>query len=410
MIALFLSSENTEILFSLFLIFLTAKLSAELFERLKQPAVVGEIIAGILIGPSILGLVKQNEITKTFAEIGVILLLFIVGLEINPKAIFQVGGRALLVGVLGVVFPFFIGWGFLTIWGRPTIEGIFLGAAMVATSVGITARVLAGLNVLSVKTSQIIMAAAVIDDILGLLILSIVSSLAKGSINYKELFLTAFLSISFTLFMLFVGARIVNKTRSTVEHLKIGNAFFIFGLVICLGFSFLASQVGVAAIIGSFLAGMALSEFSENTDLHHKSGAVMEFMLPFFLVGIGLQMDLSVFKEPKIIILAFLTTLIASLTKLLGCGLAALPLGRKQALQIGVGMIPRGEVGIIVAQIGLGLGVMSSSLYGIVVFMTIVTTLIAPPLLTILFRETKNELADRNTEVVDCDKNLFTIE
>jgi Kef-type K+ transport system membrane component KefB len=155
---------------------------------------------------------------------------------------------------------------------------------------------------------------------------------------------------------------------------------------------------------------MALSEFSENTDLHHKSGAVMEFMLPFFLVGIGLQMDLSVFKEPKIIILAFLTTLIASLTKLLGCGLAALPLGRKQALQIGVGMIPRGEVGIIVAQIGLGLGVMSSSLYGIVVFMTIVTTLIAPPLLTILFRETKNELADRNTEVVDCDKNLFTIE
>ncbi len=409
-IAIFLSSENTEILFVIFIIFLAAKLSAELFERLKQPAVVGEILAGVLIGPSVLAIVKQTDLTKVLAEIGVILLLFTVGLEIKPKALFQVGGRALLVAVLGIIVPFFAGWGLLALWGKPTIEAFFLGAAMVATSVGITARVLASLNVLNTQTSQIIMGAAVIDDILGLLILSVVSSMAKGSINYKELALTAFLSIGFTFFMIFLGAKIVNKTRPTVERLKIGDAFFIVGLVICLGLSFLASYVGVAAIIGSFLAGMALSEFSEDTNLHNKSGAVMEFLLPFFLVGIGLQLDLSVFKDTNVIVLTLLATLVAVITKLVGCGLAALSLGRQQALQIGVGMVPRGEVGIIVAQIGLSLGVMSSALYGVVVFMAIATTLIAPPFLVVLFKESKNVLTDETTEVVDSDKKLSVIE
>lgn len=408
--AFFLSSDNTQILSVLFIIFLAAKLSAELFERLKQPAVVGEILAGVLIGPSLLALVKPTDLTKTLAEIGVILLLFTVGLEIKPKALFQVGARALLVAVLGVIIPFFAGWGLLTLWGETTIESIFLGAAMVATSVGITARVLASLNVLNTQTSQIIMGAAVIDDILGLLILSLVSSIAKGDINYKELAFTASLSIGFTLFMVFVGAKLVNKTRPGVEKLKIGNAFFIVGLVICLGLSFLASYVGVAAIIGSFLAGMAMSEFSEDTDLHHKSGAVMEFLLPFFLVGIGMQLELSVFKDINVIVLALLATVIAVVTKLIGCGLAALPLGRQQALQIGMGMVPRGEVGIIVAQIGLGLGVMSSALYGVIVFMAIATTLIAPPFLIVIFKESKNIIAADSEEVVDPDKKLSVIE
>ncbi|MBI4854247.1 MAG: cation:proton antiporter [Acidobacteria bacterium] len=407
---LFFLGDHTEILSTLFIIFLAAKLSAEVFERLKQPAVVGEILAGVLIGPSLLVLVKPTDLTKTLAEVGVILLLFTVGLEIKPKALFQVGSRALLVAVLGVIIPFFAGWLLLTLWGEPTIEGIFLGAAMVATSVGITARVLASLNVLNTQTSQIIMAAAVIDDILGLLVLSMVSSMAKGSVNYKELALSASLSIGFTLFMVFVGAKIVNKTRPTVEKLKIGNAFFIVGLTLCLGLSFLASYVGVAAIIGSFLAGMALSEFSEDTDLHHKSGAVMEFLLPFFLVGIGMQLELAVFKDPRVIILALLATLIAVITKLIGCGIAALPLGRKQALQIGMGMVPRGEVGIIVAQIGLGLGVMSNTLYGVVVFMAVATTLIAPPFLIVLFKETRNELAKEEEEIVDSDKTLSVME
>lgn len=411
-IAIFWSgAESGKVIFSLFVIFLAAKLSAEVFERIRQPAVVGEILAGVLIGPSLLGLVQQTELTKALAEIGVMILLFTVGLEISPKALFQVGKRAFLVAVLGVIVPFFAGWLLLELWGEPTIEGIFLGAAMVATSVGITARVLASLGVLSMQTSQVIMGAAVIDDVLGLIILSIVSSMAKGKINYGELILTAGLSIGFTLFMIFVGTKLVNKSRSSLERLKIGHAFFIFGLILCLGLSLLATYVGVAAIIGSFLAGMALSESTEDTELHLQSGAVMEFLLPFFLVGIGLQLDLTVFKDKQVIILTILATIIAVITKLIGCGLAALPMGRREAFQVGMGMVPRGEVGIIVAQIGLGLGVMSSALYGVVVFMSVATTLIAPPFLVQLFKDTNNKIIkEAKDEVVESDQDLSPIE
>jgi Kef-type K+ transport system membrane component KefB len=244
------------------------------------------------------------------------------------------------------------------------------------------------------------MGAAVIDDILGLIVLSVSSSLTKGGINYKELAWTAGLSIGFTLFMVFVGTKLVNKARSSIERLRIGHSLFIVGLATCLGFSLLATYVGVAAIIGAFLAGVALSEISEGTEMQRQAGAVMEFLLPFFLVGIGLQLDLSVFREGSIILLALLTTLLAVVTKLIGCGLVAWPLGRRSALQIGVGMVPRGEVGIVVAQIGLSLGVMTNALYGVVVFMAIATTLIAPPFLSRLFKG-ENTVLVAEAEVVE---------
>jgi Kef-type K+ transport system membrane component KefB len=411
MLGFFAGGHGEEILFSIFIIFIAAKLSAEFFERIRQPAVVGEILAGVLIGPSLLGLVKQTEITAALSEIGVILLLFTVGLEINPSALFKVGGRALLVAVAGVILPFIAGWALMALWGAPTIEGVFLGAAMVATSVGITARVLAAMNMLSTKASQIIMGAAVIDDVLGLLVLSVVSSMAKGNVNYNELALTAGLAIGFTLFMVFVGSKLVKKAKPTIERLKIGHSFFIVGLALCLGLSLLATYVGVAAIIGAFLAGMALAEVSEDTDLHHQAGAVMEFLVPFFLVGIGLQLDLSVFRDGNVIALALIATLLAVLTKLLGCGLAAWPLGRRTAFQIGMGMVPRGEVGIVVAQIGLGLGVLSGALYGVVVFMAVATTLIAPPFLTRLFKSGNMPPVDNTAvEVVESDQPFSALE
>ncbi|MEW6734706.1 MAG: cation:proton antiporter [Acidobacteriota bacterium] len=399
-LAFLFGGHADEMLLSLFIIFAAAKLSAEIFERLKQPAVVGEILAGVLIGPSVLGLVNQTEVTRALAEIGVILLLFTVGLEVNPKAILKVGKNALLIAVLGVILPFVAGYCLLTLWGAPTIERFFLGAAMVATSVGITARVLAAMNKLSTKASQIILAAAVIDDILGLLVLGVVSSMAKGKINYVEIIITATLSIGFTLFILFAGTKIAQKTKPQVDYLRIGHAFFIVGLILCFGLSLLATIAGVAGIIGAFLAGMALAEVSEDTDLHHQTGAVMEFLLPFFLVGIGLQLELSVFRNGSVIILALLTTLIAVMTKLIGCGLPAISYGKRTALQIGMGMVPRGEVGIIVAQLGLSLGVLSGALYGIVVFMAVATTLIAPPFLIPLFRSSQPDLSNAQIDTI----------
>lgn len=380
------ADAHTQLLFTLFVMFVAAKLFAEIFERLRQPAVAGEILAGVLIGPSVLNWVQPSELTATLSEIGVIFLLFFVGLETKPADIFRVGFRATMVAVLGVIFPFIAGYAMFRFWGQTNIESIFVGAAMVATSVGITARVLGQMKVLSAETSRIILGAAVIDDILGLLILAVVSSMAKGGVNYWHIGTTAALAIGFTLLIALVGARTVNKIRHRVENLRVGQSYLVFGFAVCLGLGLIASYIGVAAIIGAFLAGMALSESAEGTDMPLQAEAVTEFLLPFFLTSIGMQLNLSAMANGSVIMLAVLITLLACATKVFGCGLAVFSMGTKKALQVGVGMMPRGEVGIVVAQIGLGLGSIGDAAYGVVLVMAIATTLIAPPLLVPLYK------------------------
>jgi Na+:H+ antiporter len=384
---LFASTGGERLLFTVFVMFVAAKLAAEIFERLKQPAVAGEILAGVVIGPSVLGWVAPSELTGALSEIGVIFLLFLVGLETKPAEIFRVGWRALLVAVLGVVLPFIAGYLIMLAWGETRIEAIFVGAALVATSVGITARVLGQMGLLGLEVSRIILGAAVIDDILGLLILAVVSSMAKeGGVNYVQIGTTAALAVGFTLLVILVGARAVSRIRMRVEKLKVGQSYLVFGLSLCLGLALVASYIGVAAIIGAFLAGMALSESAEGTDMPHQAEAVTEFLLPFFLTNIGMQLKLDALLNLNTIILALAVTTLAVLSKLIGCGLAAWPLGKKKAAQIGMGMVPRGEVGIVVAQIGLSLNAVDAAAYGVVLFMAVATTLIAPPFLVKLFR------------------------
>ncbi len=384
-------APTTEILFALFLMLLTAKLAAELFVRLRQPAVVGEILAGVVIGPSVLGLVAPSEFVSMLAEIGVIFLLFTVGLETKPSSIFRVGKTAALVAVLGVILPFLGGWLLMMAWGSTNIGALFVGTALVATSVGITARVLASLNLLNTPVARIILGAAVIDDILGLLVLSVVSSTSAGTINYWEIGTTALLALGFTAFVALVGARVVTRVAPRIQNFHISESLFIAGLDLCLGLAVAVSFIGVAAIIGAFLAGMALAEATEDDDrLHTQTNGVMEFLVPFFLVNIGMQLQLSVFRDWSLVRLALAVTLVALVTKLIGCGAGAWSLGLKRAAQVGLGMMPRGEVGIVVAQIGLSLGVIEARLYAVVLFMAVATTLIAPPLLTVLF---KTELA-----------------
>jgi Kef-type K+ transport system membrane component KefB len=389
------SPEGGKLLFTLFAMFVAAKLAAELFERLKQPAVAGEILAGVLIGPSVFALVEPGELTNALSEIGVIFLLFLVGLETKPADIFRVGPRAAIVAILGVIVPFVFGYLIMYAWGNTRIEAIFVGAAMVATSVGITARVLGQMGLLSLDVSRIILGAAVIDDILGLLILAVVSSMAQGTVNYTEISITAGLSIAFTLLVIFIGARAVNRIRPRVEKLRVGQSYLIFGLSLCLGLALVATYIGVAAIIGAFLAGMALSESAEGTDMPHQAEAVTEFLLPFFLINIGMQLKLDAFLNRNTIILALIVTILAVISKLFGCGAGAIRMGRKKAMQIGMGMVPRGEVGIVVAQIGLSLNAVSDAIYGVVLFMAVATTLIAPPFLVKLFKGEKKVDAEQ---------------
>ncbi len=380
------TGSETRVLLTLFIMLVAAKLMAELFERLRQPAVAGEILAGVIIGPSLFGWAAPSEITSLLAEIGVIFLLFTVGLETKPAAIFKVGKQAAVVAVLGVIAPLLGGWLLMRAWGSTSIEALFVGTAMVATSVGITARVLSGMGLLDAPTARIILGAAVIDDILGLLVLAIVSSMAAGTVNYLEILTTAGLAIGFTAFVALVGAPVVTRVAPSVERMRSGQGIFIFGLVLCLGLSVAASYIGVAAIIGAFLAGMAVAEAAEdNPRMHRQMSGVTEFLVPFFLVNIGMQLSLGVFRSSSVMVLCVLVTLVAIATKLLGCGLGAFNLGLNRAAQVGMGMVPRGEVGIIVAQIGLSLAVIGAELYGVVLFMAVATTVIAPPFLKLLY-------------------------
>jgi Kef-type K+ transport system membrane component KefB len=265
------------------------------------------------------------------------------------------------------------------------LESIFTGAAMVATSVGITAHVLASRGLLDKRASRIILTAAVVDDVLGLIVLALVSGMAKGSVNYLAIALTAGLAIGFTFLVARFGTRTVRRVMPRVQAgLRLAESAFALAMTLLFAPSLLAVYAGVAAIIGAFLAGMALSETSEGriTDL---TNGVAELLVPFFLVGIGLHFDLSAFAGAGTLALAGILLVAAVLSKFVACGAAALGMGRTDAVRVGVGMVPRGEVGMVVAQIGLNLDVIGHNIYGIIVFLSVATTLIAPPLLKMAF-------------------------
>jgi Kef-type K+ transport system membrane component KefB len=378
--------EVTNIPLAMLLVFGSAKLLAEIFEKLNQPAIVGEILAGVLIGPSVLGWIQPNPVISALADLGVLFLLFRVGLEVKTHELMRVGPVASLVALLGVIAPFFLGWGIMALFQAPHVESLFVGAAMVATSVGITAQVLAAKGLLQHRASQTILAAAVIDDILGLIVLAIVSSLARERLKLLDLVATALLAVGFTLLIAKWGNRTFGRLIPHVaSRLKAGEVQFNLSIILLFGLSLLAMYAGVAAIVGAFLAGMALAD-SVDLRVRDLTHGVTELLVPFFLAGIGLQLDLAVFRNRSTLLLATVILIAAIVSKLVGCGLGALPFGWSDALRVGTGMIPRGEVGMVVAQLGLSMGVVQKPLYAVVVFMAVATTLIAPPLLSLTFR------------------------
>jgi Kef-type K+ transport system membrane component KefB len=372
---------------SMLVVFASAKLLSEIFERLGQPGIVGEILAGVLIGPHVLGWMAPNDVLSILSDLGVIFLLFSIGLEVRGSELLRVGGTAVAVAVSGVTLSFFAGWGVSALRGAANIEGIFTGAAMVATSVGITARVLASRRLLNTRAARVILAAAVVDDVLGLVVLSLVTGLARGPVNYLQIALTAGIAIAFTYLMATVGRKTVHAVIPRVQaRVRLAEGEFSLAMTLLFGLSLLAVYAGVAAIVGAFLAGMALGETVDRR-VHELTNGVTELLVPFFLVGVGLRFDVSVFATRSVLLLAAGVVLAAVAAKFTACSLAALHMGRPDALRVGVGMIPHGEVGMVVAQIGLGIGVMTQSVYGIIVFMSVVTTLLAPPLLKLVFRE-----------------------
>jgi len=369
------------VLTSLFVLFAAAYVGAYVAQRFRQPTVIGEILAGALVGPHLLGWVREVESLRTFSEIGVIVLLFYVGLGTTIRDMLRVGRHSLAVAVLGVALPMAAGVGLMHSLGYPAGVAYFMGAALVATSVGITARVLLDVGQARSRAGQVILGAAVIDDILGLLVLAVVAGLATRSFSRVHIAITLAQAVAFTVFVTLIGRHVVHRFSVHIGSFRVRSPEFVVAMAVCLGLSALAASIGLAALVGAFLAGLVFSETREVEQIRTRVEPVYDLMVPLFFATMGSLVDLRVFLRPETLWLALLITLLAIATKFVGCGLAALPLGRRDALVIGVGMIPRGEVGLVIALVGLRLKVITPDLYGIVVVMCLLTTLLAPPLL-----------------------------
>lgn len=370
------------ILLDLFIVLLAAKLGDELFKRIRQPAVIGEILAGVLIGPSVLGLVEPGETLEVFAELGVVFLLFWVGLETRLSDLRDVGGVASRVGVLGVVIPLAAGIGVGVAFGESTDASLFIGASLVATSVGITSAALIDLGALRTLAARTILGAAVIDDILAMIVLSIAVGLSEGAgFDAVSLALVIVLSLGFVFFVGLGGTRLVARWPDVFHAPRFSESPLLPAVILCLGLAAFAAQIGLAAIIGAFLAGMIVAETRERGDFETEIAPLYAFFPPFFFVFIGLQVDLGALASLEVLGALAGVTLLAVATKFIGAWLGARSLGPRNAVAVGIGMVPRGEVGIIVAGIAVTAGVVSDSLFTVIVGMSIATTLIAPPLL-----------------------------
>lgn len=376
-------------LLTLLVIFVSAKLFGELFERLGMPAVLGEILAGVVLGPFAFHMVIPTPSVEAMSELGAIFLLFAVGLETPPHELVNVGRTSLGVALAGVVVPFAAGFVYVVLHGDSPKEATFVATAMVATSVGITARVLGDMNVLQTRAAKIILAAAVFDDIIGILLLAFVAGLASvGGVEWQSLALLLSEAVAFAVFMIFFAPRVIRRMHGRLHHVSSRNASLVTALAICLALSVAAEKIGMAAIVGAFFAGIAFAEFAPELGLRPQVNALSEFLAPFFFFIMGAQLDLHVIT-PKIALQVAIISVLAILSKVVGCGLPLLPEGWRTALKVGVGMTPRGEVGLIVALIGFKAKMISEESYAVVILMIAVTTIFAPPVLRMLFHYPK---------------------
>ena len=383
-------------LLELFAIFVWAKVFGEIFEQMSLPGVLGEILAGIVLGPHATGLVTPSDTVGSIAEIGAIFLLFTVGLETRPSDLIRVGKQALNVALAGVAFPFLLGFGYLAIKGEPKHEAVFVAAAMVATSVGITARVMSDMHVLNTHVAKVILGAAVFDDILGMVLLTIVTGMVAGhGFQWLHIGILVAESLGFAIFMIFIGPRIVRRMKPGLQRMNTHDAPLILALAICLGLSVAATKIGMAAIIGAFFAGLVFADYDPEWRLSPRAHGINEFLAPFFFFVMGSRLDVNLFTG-KVLVTAIIISILALISKVVGCGLPVLHRGWREALQIGVGMTPRGEVALIVALIGLQMNAISQQAYAVVIFMTGITTIVAPVALRYLFR---NEGTVEATEV-----------
>lgn len=373
-----------QLLASLVVIYIASKIGGELALRLKQPEVLGELVAGLVVGVSGLGLVNPEQpVLVLLGQVGVILLLFEVGLESDLRSLFKVGPQALAVALVGMLLPFGLGYGVMKFAGATNLVSAFVGASMTATSIGISAKVLADLGYLQRTEGRITLGAAVFDDILGVVLLSVVTGIAGGAtLEPLRVIQIMGTSIGFLVGAVVIGKLAMPFFLRVVRTLRTRGDLLSVSLIFAFTLAFLAEQLGSATIIGSFAAGLVLAETDKRHDLEAQLLPVTDFFLPIFFITVGAGVNLALLGNQQALFLDTALTLTAILGKLV-CGYAAF--GTKaNKLAIGAGMVPRGEVGLVFASVGLDTGVLSGENHSAVVITVILTTFVGPLLLNLV--------------------------
>jgi Kef-type K+ transport system membrane component KefB len=393
-----LESEFVQVIIGVCILLFAAKLMAELFVRLKLPIVLGELLAGMIIGPFAIGslliiqgekLLQLSSEVKILGEIGAIVILFLAGLEMTPREFIKGGKASFTVGTLGVIAPFFIGFFVFQLFGFHAYQAMLVATALTATSVAISVQVLSEFGKLKSPEARLIIGAAVVDDILAIAVLSVVTSLGGNaeSIDVVEVSFTILKVLGFFAAMavaaIFFVPKLVNsrlwKASGGIEGV-VTAAFF--------GTAGLAASIGLSPILGSFVVGMALSSTKVFERVEHYVSKIGLIFAPLFFAIIGAQVDFRGINS-EILIIGAIIIGVAVVTKMLGCGVPAWLFLRnpRQAKRVGIGMVSRGEVGLIVAGVGLSSGILTSDVYTTIVIMVAATTIITPIWLKLEYRK-----------------------
>jgi Kef-type K+ transport system membrane component KefB len=382
--------ELKAFLFSLIVIYIGARTFGELANRGGQSAVLGELLAGVLLGGSVLGWVEETETLKLLGEVGVMLLLFEVGLESDLQAFLRVGRAAVAVAVIGVALPFILGYGLAVALQMTQLQAVFIGATLTATSVAISARVLFDLGKLKTREGNIILGAAVLDDILGLVMLSVIVGLAEsGAVSWLEVGRIAGLALLFLGMAIFVGIRYAHLFSELVNRMQTRGRLIVAAMTFALLLGYVAELMHIAPLVGAFAAGLVLARTEHQAHIEERIKPVADVFVPIFFVLVGTAVNLSYFNPfnpanwPVLLLAGGL--LVAGIAGKLAAGVGVFGQGVNPWV-VGVGMLPRGEVGLIFAGVGLGSGVIAEGEYGAILVVVVLTTLLSPILLKLLFK------------------------
>jgi Kef-type K+ transport system membrane component KefB len=367
-------------------VLLSTKLLGVLAQRIGQPAVVGELIAGVLLGGSVLGLLDPaDSVIVALSELGVLVLLFEIGLHTDLRSLMKVGNEAIVVALVGVALPFGFGYFASTALGLPTVPSIVAGAALTATSIGISARTLSDLGQLKTPEGQIVLGAAVLDDIVGLVILSVVSGLVGGvALSFGGIAVTTAIAIGFVVAAVVLGGLVIPPVFKLIATIEASGTLGVVGLAFAFLLAWLASSAGSATIIGAFSAGLILHGTPQRVAIEKATTQLGHFFVPIFFASVGAAVELGTLADVRILVIGAVLTAVGVIGKF-AAGYSPIWFKGNKSL-IGIAMIPRGEVGLIFAQMGFHTGALTLQLYSAITIMVLVTTFITPPLLAWIVR------------------------